>query len=527
MQTYYSGNISLNINGKTLIHESPLTINSKTKYVLLSINGAGKTTLINHLTSLFENSESKFTYLVVEQDIIVKKEQTIFEYILEADIEGFNAKNRVNELGEKDMNEEEMEEYNVKTEFLDSIGWPKFESEAKRILKGLEFNDIQKFTSDLSGGWIMRLALAKSFLRKPDLLILDEPSNHLDLNANVWLTNYLVEYPGSIILITHQIELACQVADITLYIGPMKTNNPVITTVKSDYYGLKKFMGEVMKKRNEDYKKSLNKSKDFRNSKPPKTKKQIEEYERSIYVERPEIPYDVNIDWESVVKNNRNVLSFRDVSFGYSNESSIFENMNFDVFGDSKIVILGKNGCGKTTLFKLISGNLQPDSENNGVIIRDERLRVGYYHQRILENLPLDLTPTQFLQSINSQLSTGDCKGILGRLSLKKNKVNDPTNTLIRNLSGGQKARVALARVQIGCPHLLLLDESSNHLDIESVEALIDGINAFKGAAVIISHDVHLIKSIENKRIFIVENKQITEWKLPFEDYCKKILDSI
>jgi ATPase subunit of ABC transporter with duplicated ATPase domains len=188
-----------------------------------------------------------------------------------------------------------------------------------------------------------------------------------------------------------------------------------------------------------------------------------------------------------------------------------------------KLIIVGPNGIGKTTLFKLASGLLTP---NSGNIINDDRLRVGYYHQQIIDNLPLNLTPTQYLQTLNNRLDNGTCRGILGKLGIKKTDTVDLPNIKINLLSGGQKARVSLASIQMNSPHLLLLDEPTNHLDLESIEGLIKGINEFNGGVVIITHDMYLIESINDGIIYEISNKKIKKFNGEFNDYCEKIITS-
>lgn len=523
METFFSGLVSVIINGRELVKESKLVINSNTKIAFIGINGIGKTSVINRLIEIFK--ETGFNnYLGLEQDIIIEDNQTCLDYISQSNIDAYNANKRLNELSQiEELTDSELEEYNNISDLLLSHNWDQFLSEARKILKGLGFKDSNKETKKLSGGWIMRLALAKILLLKPKLLLLDEPTNHLDLEASIWLTNYLIGYPNSILLVTHDADLACEIADITWYIGDPKLEGNSVYTIRGNYYDAKNFVIDCRNETLKNYEKYENKLANFKRSKPPKTKNQIEEYIRNNEVPRPPQEYTVNIEWNEVGNFRGNILSIRDVSFTYPSGAKIFDKINFDIFNDSRIALVGSNGAGKTTLFQLCSGELNPDPDSD-VIIRNNQLRVGYYYQRLLDNLPLEMTPTEYLQSLNSKLSIGDCKGILGRLSLKKTHVGDPTSVKIKNLSGGQKVRVAFAGIQGFNPHLLLLDEPTNHLDIESIEALIDGLNNFNGAIVIITHNIKLIKSLNNIRIFVVGNQKVEEWRLPFEEYCKKVL---
>jgi len=191
---------------------------------------------------------------------------------------------------------------------------------------------------------------------------------------------------------------------------------------------------------------------------------------------------------------------------------------------DSRCIICSPNGSGKTTLFKLISGKVSPQ---DGYIIKDDRLRVGYYNQLITDNLPLNLTPIDYLKSLDGRLDDGKCRAILGKISIKKTEEGyDLPKTLISKLSGGQKLRVSIAGIQMFNPHLLLLDEISSHADIETVEALITAINNFNSGVVLISHDVHLIRNIDNAVLYEVnkEKKDLIKFNGDFDDYVDKII---
>jgi len=185
------------------------------------------------------------------------------------------------------------------------------------------------------------------------------------------------------------------------------------------------------------------------------------------------------------------------------------------------MIIVGENGVGKTTFLKLASLELQP---TDGIVYYDERLRVGYYNQQIIDSLPLDLTSIEYLQQINEKLSINECRAILGKLGLKKTDLVDLPMNKIRNLSGGQKARVSFAKLQMYNPHLILLDEPTNHLDIESIDGLIKGINEFNGGIVIITHDIYLIENIENSVLYNVINNNIEKFNGEFDDYCEYVL---
>jgi len=358
-------------------------------------------------------------------------------------------------------------------------------------------------------------------LRRPEILVLDEPTNHLDLNAVIWLTEYLTGYEKTLIVITHQIGLVNSIADILWYIGNLELKGNKVFTIRGNYNRLLQFMDNLDKEMNSNYNKFQKKITELKKKSTPK--KDVEEYIKKNNVPRPPKPYIVNIDWENIVQlSTKNIIDFRDVYFNYG-EKKIYEKLNISLDMGSRIVLVGENGVGKTTFFKLASGELKP---NDGDIYFDERLRVGYYNQQIIDTLPLHLTPIEYLQEIDSSLDQNKCRGILGKLGIKKTELVDLPKNIIENLSGGQKARVSLASIQMKSPHLILFDEPTNHLDIESIDGLINGINNFNGGIVVITHDMYLIESIEDSRIYEVKNNNLIKFNGEFDEYCDMVLDT-
>jgi ATPase subunit of ABC transporter with duplicated ATPase domains len=252
------------------------------------------------------------------------------------------------------------------------------------------------------------------------------------------------------------------------------------------------------------------------------SKKDVDEFIKTKGIQKPPKPYEVTIEFENVIElSSKNILEIKNLSYGYSIDKIIFNNIEFGISMGDRNIIVGSNGVGKTTLFRLINGIID---NFEGDLIRDTRLRVAHYHQQIIDNLPLELTPIAYLQSLNSSLESGMCRSILGKLGIKKTETIDLPNTKISILSGGQKARVSFATIQMLNPHLLLMDEPTNHLDSQSIEGLIKGINEFNGAIIIITHDMYLIESIENSTIYEIINKKIKKFNGNFDEYCNKAL---
>jgi len=520
LKTIFSSQVEILVNGVKLIEESNITINEQCKYVVIGTNGVGKTTLVKYLYEQIKNQD----VLMIDQDIqIESSSQKIREFILDANIELHHKYLKMKQLEQNDnITDEEMEEYQQLADDVYTQDWDKFEAESNKILYGLGITNLDQPVSLLSGGWRMRLALGKALLRCPTVLILDEPTNHLDLNAVIWLTDYLLNYKKTLIVITHQVHLMNTLGETTWYIGNPELTGTKVYTIRGNYYNVTKVIDNYNNICNKNWDKFSKRVEELRKKSTPK--KEVDLFIKSSGICRPPKVYEVNIDFEPVQQlSTKNIIEMKDVIFGYSNDNIIFNSIEFSISMGSKNIIVGPNGVGKTTLFKLALQKIEPIS---GTIIRDNKLRIGHYNQQIIDNLPLEFTPIEFLQSIDSRLDNGKCRGILGKLGIKKTETVDLPNTKIFLLSGGQKARVSLASVQMQEPHLILLDEPTNHLDLESIEGLIKGINNFNGGIILITHDMYLIESIISADIYELSNKKIIKFRGSFDEYCDKIISN-
>ena len=525
LTTLYADTIEIEINGKKIINSSDIAINAGIKYFVMGNNGCGKTTLLKFI---YEKLKDKIDILMIEQDIeIIDNEQTVEDFILYADKELYNNNKILKELELKEeLTDDENDLYNKCAEYCYQKNWDRYLAESKRILNGLGFYNINTKIKILSGGWRMRLALGKALLRQPDILILDEPTNHLDLNAVIWLTDYLKDYKKTLVVITHQIAFVNSIADVIWFIGNIQLKNNIgnsIYTIQGKYDKLLKFIDITNKEVLNIYDKFQKRIDEMKKKSVPK--KEIEEFIKKNNVQRPPKPYIVNITFDNVKHlSTKNIIEFRDVSFKFNekDEKYIYKNLEISIDMGTRMILVGENGVGKTTFLKLASLEYQP---SDGMIYYDERIRVGYYNQQIIDSLPLDKTPIEYLQILNSQLNVNECRSILGKLGLKKTDLVDLPMNKIENLSGGQKARVSFAKLQMSNPHLILLDEPTNHLDLESIDGLIKGLNEFNGGIVIITHDIYLIENIENAVIYNVAEQNINKFKGDFDDYCNYILN--
>jgi ATP-binding cassette subfamily F protein 1 len=520
--------LSIRLGNKLIIDESKLVINENIKYGLVGPNGCGKSTLLNYIiTNLPSNIEA---YIVDQHIQIHSTEQTVLDFMLRANSKIYDINQKVIELESKDeMNDDEFEKYTELTDSAEYAEYERYISESKRILKGLGIIDYDNKICYYSGGWRMRLAIAKSLISKPFVLIMDEPTNHLDLNAVIWLSNYLTTYNKTLIIVSHQIDFINTFSNVIWYIGTPDFTTQKLYTISGNYYKLQKTLEAISKTATTAYNKFELGLENLRKQKKGKkiaTKSEIEEYIKKNNSARPPKPYQVKIGFPEVAQiQNKSIIRFEDVSFEYDINKPILSNTEFNIDLKSRYVIVGANGVGKTTIFKLCKGDIQP---TNGIIITDSRVKIGYYNQQVIEGLPLDITPIEYLQSLDNKLDIADCRSYLGKIGLRKQTDTDngdPCSIPIKNLSGGQKARVSFCSIQVQSPNVILLDEPTNHLDIESIEGLIQGINDYKGGIVMITHDVYVISQIENMEIYEIKDYKIQKFRGEIDEYVDIVIN--
>jgi ATPase subunit of ABC transporter with duplicated ATPase domains len=519
-ETLFNDNIEIKINGKIIINKSDIVINSNTKYFLIGHNGCGKTSLLNYIYTKLKDIQD---ILLIEQDIKINSEQTIYNFILDANETLHNLNIKYNQLTiNTNLSDEEFKILTETQELLTQNNWYFYEAEAKKILSGLGFINIDDYVKNLSGGWRMRLALGKALLRKPKILLLDEPTNHLDLDAVIWLTNYLSEYKNTVIIVSHQINFINSLVNEIWYIGNPELTGTKLYKFRGSYYNYTKGLELITKETLKKYDKFNKQIENLKKKSTPK--KDVEEFIKKNNVMKPEKTYSVKINFSNVPTiNSKNIIQFNNVDFSYDNSKQILNNINFSISMDSRIVLVGSNGSGKSTFFKLCSGIIKP---SNGEVIIDERVRIGWFHQQMIDTIPLNLTPIEYLKTINNKLDDNSCRMYLSKIGLRKQNDFDPCSTLIDNLSGGQKSRVVFVSIQVKEPNIILMDEPTNHLDIETIEGLINAINEYNGGILLITHDIHLIKSINNVALYEMKNSTIKYFNDDFEEYINLTLQN-
>jgi ATPase subunit of ABC transporter with duplicated ATPase domains len=309
-----------------------------------------------------------------------------------------------------------LDEYTKLSESEEYSYYDKYLALSKKILKGLGIVSYDNLVSVYSGGWRMRLSIAKALISNPEVLIMDEPTNHLDLEAVIWLSHYLAEYKNTLIITSHNVDFINQFSDTILYIGSPDFREPKLYTIRGNYDKLQQTLFDIGKMAVSAYNKLESEVAKMRSKSKPKA--EIQEYITKANIPRPPKSYEVNIGFPEISRiQHSNVIRLNNVSFQYNPQREIFDNIDFSINLDSRFVIVGLNGVGKTTLFKMCMKQIEPDS---GEILIDSRIRIGYYNQQVVESLPLNLTPIEYLQSLDHTLDLTKCRAILGRIGIKR-----------------------------------------------------------------------------------------------------------
>lgn len=521
----YQDDVSITLGNKKIVNQSEIVITKDTKYCIIGPNGVGKTTLMNHI---YDKIKNKVNVLYITQTENINDECTIFEYMLKANQKIYEKFTRYTDLENLQKNEELsdelFQEYQNLLEELHTENYKKYESEILKLLNGMGFYDIHIKINLLSGGQHTKLSLCKGLLLSPELLLLDEPTNHLDLKNILWLENYLEKYKKGLIVISHNINFIDNVCDKIMYFYNLDPQNPQVCLCKGGYNNFLK----TFEQKREEYKKKY----DIQQKKIGELKKKNNKSELEKFLEKPQInkplrDYDINVHFNEVnllaANEYTNIVSFNDVSFSYDNKK-ILDNVNIGISMSSRYILVGENGSGKSTFFNLCSQKLKQES---GEIIFDTRIRIGYFNQNSITQLPEDITPIEYLQSIDNSLDQQTCRRILSKIGFKKmfeGDTFDIGNLKISDLSGGQKVKIVLCGIQIKNPHIILFDEPTNHLDIYSINEFINAINEYNGGVVIITHDRYIIENINDYELLILEDKQIQKYKGSFDEYCEEIL---
>jgi ATP-binding cassette subfamily F protein 3 len=517
-------NLKVSVGGRTLFEEASMQVNYGERVALVGPNGAGKSTLFGIIlrqnepdAGTMERDEwTMVGYLPQESEPV--GEETVLDV----------ATGRAGELHalEKRLRELEKEGIVDTPEYLethakhDALNDPQVEAKAKKILRGLGYREDQfdRRACEMSGGWVMRAHLARLLVMEPDLLLLDEPTNHLDLLALLWLQEYLKTYSGAILLISHDRQFMDEIIE-TVY----EINDQKLLSYSGNYT-------DFLRQREAHYEQQLaayqNQQKEIRAlqefyerfrqvaSKASQAMSKLKQIERMEKIDKPlppRRPFRFRIPQPP--RGGQRAITLEGVHMAYG-DLKVYDGVDLTIERGEQTVLVGPNGAGKSTLLKILAGviDFQQGERKLG-----HNAKIGYFSQHRADTLDANKTVLEEVMDSAPEIREDEARGILGSFLFRKDEIYKKTGVL----SGGEKSRLNLIKFLVDPPNLLLMDEPTTHLDIDSVEALILALERYEGTLVFISHDVHFIRKLATK-VLHVHSGQLYPYSGGYDYYLEK-----
>jgi ATP-binding cassette subfamily F protein 3 len=512
--------VTVRLGGRAILERASATVPVGARVGLIGRNGAGKSTLMKALIGEIEPddgeiskpSRAKIGYIAQEAP---SGSMTPEEVVLASATERAALLEELETCTDMDR----MGDVHERLLAIDAYSAP---ARAAKILNGLGFDEeMQKRPVDsFSGGWKMRIALGALLFSEPDILLLDEPSNHLDLEATLWLENFLKSYPATLVVISHERDLLNKVVDHILHL-----QGGQLTLYPGGYDAFEKQRAEraaqlASAKASQDAQRARLQDYVARNSARASTAKQAQSRAKMLAKMQPiaalmEDP-TLSFDFPDPAEMKSPMITLEQAAVGYGEAPPILKRLNFRIEADDRIALLGRNGNGKTTLARLLASQLAPAE---GAVNAPGKLKVGYFTQYQVEELAGEDTPLDLMNRAMEGQSQGAIRAQLGRFGFSGPRANQRVD----KLSGGERARLALALITRDAPHLLILDEPTNHLDVDAREALIQALNTYTGAVILISHDRHMVE-LTADRLVLVDGGTAREYAGSMDDYIDFIL---
>ncbi|XP_054286429.1 ATP-binding cassette sub-family F member 3-like [Macrosteles quadrilineatus] len=515
-------NFDIAYGDRVLLQGADVVLAFGRRYGLCGRNGLGKTTLLRMLSSGQLRIPAHISVLHVEQEV-VGDDTPALESVLQCDFARERLLQREKEItaeinaGNTDptLPSELTEVYTQ----LTSMEADKAPARASVILAGLGFSaEMQlKKTKEFSGGWRMRLALARALFSRPDLLLLDEPTNMLDIKAIIWLENYLQNWPTTLLVVSHDRHFLDTVPTDILHlhsqrIDPYRGNYDVFEKTKTEKHRNQQREFEAQQQHRAHVQEFIDRFR-YNANRASSVQSKIKMLEKLPELKPIEKEVDVTLKFPEVESLSPPILQLNEVSFSYVQGRPILANVNLGATLESRICIVGDNGAGKTTLLKIIMGILSPTSGSRHV---HRNLKFGYFSQHHVDQLEMNTTSVELLQTSFPGKSVEEYRRQLGSFGIS----GDLALQTVASLSGGQKSRVAFARMCMAVPNFLVLDEPTNHLDIETIEALGKAINKYTGGVILVSHDERLIRMV-CRELWVCGQGSVRSVEGGFDEYRK------
>lgn len=507
--------ISLAFGDRDILKDVSVNLKTGTKAALTGANGAGKSTLIKIMAGLVEPDSGKRTaqsgarIAYLPQSGLTHRGRTLKE---EADLAfdyGYKIQNQIEEIGEKlkQIPSENvaaqnalLEQHSALMETLENSGWYRRESLAESVLLGLGFSrdDFEKMTDAFSGGWQMRIALAKALMQQPDILLLDEPTNYLDIEARAWLEDFLQKYSGAFLLVSHDRyfldvtinevyelfngELKCYPGNFSHY---EKVRELELQTLIAAY---KKQQEEI------EHLQSFVDRFRYKATKAVQAQERQKQLDKIVRIEIPESLKKIHFKFPAAPHSGRLVLQLDSVTKSYDGKTNVLSNLDLTIENGERVVAIGKNGAGKSTLLRIIS---EQDKNFSGTMTLGTGVQIGYFSQDSAETICGAETVLQYIENSCPLELVPKARDMLGAFLFRGDDVFKSLDVL----SGGEKSRISLLKLLLRPVNFLVLDEPTNHLDMHSKDVLLDALKDFGGTVIFVSHDHAFIQNLATRVI--------------------------
>lgn len=528
-------NLTVTFHGTPLVEEAELSLNYGNRYGYIGRNGCGKSTFMKVIAARsFPIPDGIDIFHLSEE--IEASDMTAKEAVMSVDKERQELEREAEELNDFIAAEEGSEEAEMAIERLtqvyerlEELDSSTAEARASKILDGLGFSPAkqEKRTREFSGGWRMRIALARALFIQPTLLLLDEPTNHLDMEAVVWLEDYLSKWKKILFVVSHSQDFLNGVCTNIVHHSKRK-----LTYYSGNYDQFVLTRGEKEEEQEKRFKAEQDQIKHMKNyiarfgqgnakmaRQAQSKEKTLDKMLRSGLTDKVEHEKDLDFKFPDPPTLAPPVLQCNDISFGYPGCDLLYSGVDVGIDLDSRVALVGPNGAGKSTLLKILMQDLIPVG---GAVRPHPHLRIAKFSQHFVDVLDLSQSPLDYFMAVWPDMTREEGRRFLGRFGIS----GTVQTQVMSQLSDGQKSRVVLAKMAKESPHILFLDEPTNHLDMESIDSLARAINNYSGGMVLVSHDMRLISQVA-KEIWLVDNKTVSKFVGDINDFKRHLREQI